>query len=65
MKPLQAGIKLLHIKHYDMEITIPSYCIIWERVEVYNSGLGHIGTSASIASQYDNLGYSICLWSWI
>ena len=30
IKPLQAGITLLHIKHYGIEITIQSYCLSWE-----------------------------------
>ena len=30
MKPLQAGITLLHMKHYSIEIAIWSYCISWE-----------------------------------
>ena len=30
MKPLQAGITLLHIKHYGIGIAINAYCINWE-----------------------------------
>ena len=47
MTPLQAGINLLHINHYYMEIVILYH--LGERI-VYNSGLGNKETVYSVGT---------------